>query len=71
MKTKCTECERECTLGINAITTSQGDKCDKCANIVRGLGGFAFDEQRTASGLYCICLERDGDDRKCPIHGAQ
>lgn len=45
MQINCDTCGRECTLGIDAVYTLDGRrKCDDCAGIVRGLGGFAHDK---------------------------
>lgn len=66
----CIKCGTEFQMGQTGITTAQGDQCDDCAGVVRGLGGFAFEEERTSTGAYCTCLNHAGDDKKCPVHGA-
>jgi len=70
MRIICEDCKRECTLGIDGVVTMNGNKCDQCAGIVRGLGGFAFEENSSTPREQCCCLEFVGDNKDCPIHGS-
>lgn len=48
VQTKCIKCEAECILGINAVSTDEGDVCDRCANVRRGFAGTLLPEERAA-----------------------
>lgn len=56
----CSLCGHEYQLGVTG--TVKG--CDSCTGTKRALNGFVIDENKT-----CICLERIGDNGKCPVHG--
>lgn len=70
MNIKCSKCGCDCTLGINAVVTLEGNQCDNCAGIVRGLGGYAFEGDALSLGDHCTCYEIVGDNNRCPLHGA-
>ena len=70
MKVTCIVCGKEFTLGIDAVVTEEGIKCDKDAGIVRGLSGSALDAKAPSQGEYCTCMEQAGDNPRCPIHCA-
>ncbi len=46
--TTCTKCGAECALGVNAISTSDGDVCDSCANVRRGFANTLLPDEREA-----------------------
>lgn len=61
---QCTKCHKTVTLGVNAITTRHGTRCDNCANVVRDIAGMAWSTEPN----LCTCCEYAGEDPECPVH---
>jgi hypothetical protein len=68
MEFNCKDCGKKATLGIDGVVTVDGNKCDNCAGIQRGLGGFAYEASAKSQGDHCTCFEKRGDNPRCPIH---
>lgn len=62
---KCSKCEEDCVLGIDAILVKGEPVCDDCGNVERATNGFVidlFDDQ-------CTCRDASGNSPDCPLHG--
>lgn len=48
VQTECVKCGEICVLGVNAISTDDGDVCDTCAGVHRGFANRLLPEERKA-----------------------
>ena len=48
VSTECVKCGEICVLGVNAISTDDGDVCDSCAGVRRGFANRLLPEERKA-----------------------